>query len=150
MTYCPPHKRIIGLPSNNFYLLAAKEFALAKAKDPKYKLGAVLVKDGRILGFGANGTDYHIKHGCRRQELGIPTGEQHELCPGCNPAYHAEQDAINNALKEHSVKYITGFDLYMYGHWHCCISCWNKMLIAGVNQVYVDNDILEMGLTGKF
>jgi dCMP deaminase len=61
------------------------------------KVGAILVKDKRILATGYNGAPSNISHcevkGCLRQELGIPPGERHELCRGL----HAEQNVIIQA-----------------------------------------------------
>ena len=61
------------------------------------RVGAVLVKDKRILATGYNGAPSGIPHceieGCLRQKLGIPSGQRHELCRGL----HAEQNAIIQA-----------------------------------------------------
>jgi len=58
------------------------------------KVGAVIVKDKRILTTGYNGAPAGIKHceevGCLRGKMGIASGERHELCRGV----HAEQNAI--------------------------------------------------------
>ena len=57
-------------------------------------VGAVIVKDKRILATGYNGVPTGLAHcaetGCLRQELGIPSGQRHEICRGL----HAEQNAI--------------------------------------------------------
>ena len=63
------------------------------------QVGAVLVKDKHILATGYNGAPKGLGHcetvGCLRQELGVPSGERHELCR----ALHAEQNAIIQAAR---------------------------------------------------
>jgi dCMP deaminase len=48
------------------------------------RVGAVLVRDKRILSTGYNGAPRGLRHcleiGCLRERLGIPSGERHELC----------------------------------------------------------------------
>ena len=64
------------------------------------QIGAVIVKDKRVLTTGYNGAPAGIKTCvekgvCPRQQLGIPSGQRHELCY----AVHAEQNAIIQAAK---------------------------------------------------
>ncbi|MCK4822364.1 cytidine/deoxycytidylate deaminase family protein, partial [bacterium] len=60
-------------------------------------VGAVLVKDKRILATGYNGAPSGLRHceevGCLREDSSVPSGERHELCRGL----HAEQNAIIQA-----------------------------------------------------
>ncbi len=57
-------------------------------------VGAVIVKDKRILSTGYNGAPSGIRHcaevGCLREKLNVQSGMRHELCRGI----HAEQNAI--------------------------------------------------------
>ncbi len=57
-------------------------------------VGCVIVKDRRILATGYNGVPSGLAHcaetGCLRAQLGIPSGQRHEICRGL----HAEQNAI--------------------------------------------------------
>ena len=61
------------------------------------QIGALLVKDKHILATGYNGAPSGLAHcaevGCLREQLGVPSGERHELCR----ALHAEQNAIIQA-----------------------------------------------------
>ena len=61
------------------------------------QVGAILVKDKRILATGYNGAPSGIVHcldiGCLREKNRVPSGERHELCKGS----HAEQNAIVQA-----------------------------------------------------
>lgn len=149
MPYTPEHKRIIVVPLEFCEpLQIAKEYAEKHAKDPKYKLASVMVlgqyKDQKsIICKGANGSDYHTKHGCERQRLGTPTGEGHHLCPGCSSVNHSEQQAIKYALSLAPPYIIKGFDLYMWGHYHCCKSCWKEMLKYKVGDVFIAKEVLD-------
>lgn len=61
------------------------------------KVGAIIIRDKRIISTGYNGAPRNLAHcidiGCLREKLGIPSGERHELCRGA----HAEQNAIIQA-----------------------------------------------------
>ena len=63
------------------------------------KVGAVAVKDRRILATGYNGAPSGLSHcldiGCMREKLKVPSGERHELCR----ALHAEQNIIIQAAR---------------------------------------------------
>ena len=76
------------------------------------QVGAVLVRDKRILATGYNGAPRGMAHcldiGCLREQLGIPSGERHELCR----AIHAEQNAVIQAAI-HGVA-IEGATLYYH------------------------------------
>ncbi len=61
------------------------------------QVGAIVVRNKRILATGYNGAPSGLPHcldiGCLREELGVPSGERHELCRGL----HAEQNVIIQA-----------------------------------------------------
>lgn len=61
------------------------------------QVGAVLVRDKRILTTGYNGAPSRLPHcaevGCIREKLKIPSGKHHELCRGL----HAEMNAVIQA-----------------------------------------------------
>ena len=61
------------------------------------QVGAIIVKEKRMLTSGYNGAPQGLAHclevGCLREQLGIASGERHELCRGL----HAEQNAIVQA-----------------------------------------------------
>jgi dCMP deaminase len=96
-------------------------------------VGAVIVKDKRMLATGYNGAPRGLKHcletGCVRDKLKIPSGQRHELCRGL----HGEQNAIIQAsLYGISVKasaiYITN---------QPCIICAKMLINAGVNEIII-------------
>lgn len=130
--YMPKDGKISYVPANNKYMQAAKEFAREHSLDKVMPTGTVLVKDGQIIGRGSNGSDYHEKFGCERVRLGIPTGQGYELCEGCSPKNHSEPRAIASAKTD-----TKGAEAYLWGHWWACESCWNALLAAGINHLYL-------------
>ncbi len=96
------------------------------------RVGAVLVRDRRILTTGYNGAPSGITHcierGCLREQLHIPSGERHELCRGL----HAEQNAIIQAAL-HGVS-TRGATLYCTNH--PCIICSKMLINAGITTIF--------------
>jgi len=108
-------------------------------------VGAVLVRDKRVLATGYNGVPTGITHcsetGCLREKLKVPSGERHELCRGL----HAEQNAIIQAA-HHGIS-IEGSTLYCTTH--PCIICTKMLINAGIVGVvyaegYADDLSAEM------
>jgi len=111
-------------PSWDSYFMNITELVAGRATCVRRKVGAILVKDKRIISTGYNGAPSKVRHclevGCLREEQGIPSGERHELCRGL----HAEQNAIIQAAL-HGVS-IEGAALYCTNM--PCSIC-SKMLI---------------------
>ncbi len=133
--YLPEGHIIKYVPLENVYMTEAKNFAQNHSLDKTMPTGSVVVKDGVIIGRGANGSDYHTTHECERVKQNIPTGQGYELCEGCHPKNHSEPSAIKNA--EENGQTVEGTDLYLWGHWWCCEWCWDAMFKAGIKQVYL-------------
>ncbi len=99
------------------------------------EVGAVLVKDKKILATGYNGAPSRLEHcldiGCLRERQGIPSGERHELCRGL----HAEQNAIIQAAY-HGVP-IQGATLYCTNH--PCMICSKMIINAGIQRVVYED-----------
>ncbi len=97
------------------------------------RVGAVLVRDRRILATGYNGVPSGIMHcserGCLRDQMNIPSGERHELCRGL----HAEQNAVIQAAL-HGVG-IRGATLYCTNH--PCIICTKMLINAGIVEIVI-------------
>jgi len=109
------------------------------------QVGALLVKDKKILATGYNGAPSSLEHcldsGCLREKLRIPSGERHELCRGL----HAEQNAIIQAAY-HGVQ-IRGATLYSTNH--PCVICSKMVMNAGIERIvyeegYADQLASEM------
>ena len=133
--YMPEGRAILYVPADNEFMAAAKEFA-RKNNTVKHVGAAVVVRDGRIIGRGSIGAGVHgAQGGCIREKMNVPTGTRYDLCKGCSHENHSEASAIRDA-KEHGED-TSGADLYLWGHWWCCEPCWNAMLEAGINDVYL-------------
>lgn len=95
-------------------------------------VGAVIVKDKRILSTGYNGAPTGMKHcleiGCLREKLNVPSGEKHELCRGI----HAEQNAIiQAAFYGVSIK-----DAALFCTNLPCSICAKMIINAGIKKIY--------------
>ena len=95
-------------------------------------VGAVIVKDKRILTTGYNGASSGIlscveKGECLRVKLGIESGTRHELCY----AVHAEQNAIIQAAKLGIS--VDGATLYCTHQ--PCVICAKMIINAGIKRV---------------
>jgi deoxycytidylate deaminase len=133
--YLPEGKEIKYVSAHNSFMVRAKEIAQTMSLDKVMPGGAVVVKDNTIIGEGANGSEYHKANICERVKQNCPSGQGYELCEGCHPKNHSEPSAIRDAQgKGHNVD---GADLYLWGHWWCCESCWNEMIQAGIKDVYL-------------
>jgi dCMP deaminase len=95
------------------------------------KVGAIIVKDKRIISTGYNGAPKGISHcleiGCMRDSLGVPSGERHELCRGA----HAEQNAIIQAAGSGSN--IEGATMYCTDS--PCSTCAKMIINAGIERL---------------
>jgi len=99
---------------------------------PDRSVGAVIVRNKRILTTGYNGAPAGIKSckekgECLRQNLGIQSGTRHELCY----AIHAEQNAIIQAAKMGVC--IEGATLYCTHQ--PCVICSKMIVNAGITRV---------------
>ena len=135
LPYLPDGREILYVDIDHPFLREARLYAEQYSSDHLHPTGAVIVRENEILGRGANISHYHEDHGCRRKELNIPTGQGYELCEGCSPKNHAEQTALKNASVD-----LSGSDLYLWGHWWCCQSCWEAMMKADIKNVFLVKD----------
>jgi len=96
------------------------------------KVGAVAVRDKRILATGYNGAPSGLSHceevGCLREQMGIPSGERHELCR----ALHAEQNVITQCAVHGVV--LKGADIYCTTK--PCLICAKLLINSQVNAIY--------------
>lgn len=112
-------------------------FVLAsRATCLRRRVGALLVRNRRILATGYNGAPSGLGHcseiGCLREELRVPSGEKHELCRGL----HAEQNAIIQAAV-HGVA-IEGAELYCT-HFPCAV-CAKMIVNAGISKLVLSEN----------
>ncbi|MFA6356911.1 MAG: cytidine/deoxycytidylate deaminase family protein, partial [Candidatus Omnitrophota bacterium] len=84
-------------PDWDEYFMGIAKLVAERSTCLRRSVGALIVKNRRILTTGYNGTPSGIAHcedeGCLRDRMKVPSGERHELCRGL----HAEQNAIIQA-----------------------------------------------------
>lgn len=121
-------------PSWDEYFMAIAELTAKRSTCLRRNVGAVIVQDRHVIATGYNGAPRGIDHcaergGCMREEMGIPSGERHELCR----ALHAEQNAIIQAASfGHSVE---GATIYIT---HApCVICAKMIINVGIKKIYV-------------
>lgn len=94
-------------------------------------VGAIIVKDRRILATGYNGVPSGLRHceetGCLRSQLDVPSGQRHEICRGL----HAEQNAIIQAAR-YGID-IDGSSIYVTTE--PCSVCAKMLINAGIKEI---------------
>lgn len=117
------------------YFMRITRLVAERSTCVRRKVGAIAVKDKRILATGYNGAPRHMRDcletGCIREELGIPSGQRHELCRGL----HAEQ----NVLVQAAVHGISIEGAIIYCTHQPCLICAKLLINCGVSAVYFDS-----------
>lgn len=118
-------------PSWDEYFMDITKRIATRSTCLRRAVGAILVHDKRIIASGYNGGPTGLAHcldiGCLREKLGIPSGQQHELCRGI----HAEQNAIIQAAR-YGVS-IEGATLYCTTQ--PCTQCTKMLINAGITEI---------------
>lgn len=120
-------------PSWDSYFMSIATLVATRSTCLRRQIGAVIVKDKRILATGYNGAPTAAHHcidvgKCLREEMGVPSGQRHELCN----AVHAEQNAILQAAKFGIP--IDGATLYCTNR--CCFICAKMVVNSGITKVF--------------
>ena len=127
--------KLMNRPDWNEYFMEMAELASNRATCLRRQVGAVLVKDKKILATGYNGAPKGITHcnkvGCLREKMNVPSGERHEICRGV----HAEQNLVAQAAY-HGVE-TKGSTVYCTHQ--PCIICTKILINAGIKKVYYKN-----------
>ncbi len=117
----------------------------ARGTCPRRQVGAVIVKDKRVLTTGYNGAPRNFPHpldvGCLRDELNVPRGMAADICP----CLHAEQNAIIQAAT--TGVSIEGGDLYCTTQ--PCTQCSRMVANCGIKRVVFEEsypDPLAVGI----
>lgn len=123
-------------PTYDEYFMEMAHVVSKRSTCMRRKVGAILVKDKHILSTGYNGAPKGLAHcgevGCLRQELGVPSGERHEICRGL----HAEQNAIiQSAVFGVSIK-----NSILYCTNTPCVVCAKMLINAGVKEIIYAGD----------
>ena len=123
-------------PSWDEYFMQMAQLVATRSTCLRRKVGAVLVKEKRVLASGYNvapsGLEHCLDIGCLREKLKVPSGERHELCRGL----HAEQNALLQAAlygisTQGSVLYLTNTP---------CIICAKMIINAKIKEIVVADD----------
>lgn len=135
--YLPDGRKIEYVRPDNEFMRAAQSLA-DKSTCTKQKTGAVIVKNNQVIAQGSNTGEVVVKV-CPREEQGFTTGTGYELCKDtCKQGGHSEEAAVRDGQSREIN--IAGADLYLAGHWWCCQPCWEAMIGAGIEHVYLSED----------
>lgn len=126
-----PHRR----PSWDEYFLEVAGLVSKRSTCLRRHVGAVLVKDKKILATGYNGAPSGVRHctqtGCLRDRLKIPSGQRHELCRGL----HAEQ----NVLLQAALYGVSTKDSVLYVTNQPCVICAKMLINAGIKEIVISD-----------
>lgn len=134
---------MIHRPDKNDYYLDIARVVSSRSTCLKVLIGAIIVKGDQIIAAGYVGAPRKTRssldhHFCLRKKLGIPSGQQYELCR----SVHAEQNAIINAARAGSA--VLDGDMYIYGenretsariNAFPCFICKKMIINAGLSRV---------------
>lgn len=122
-------------PSWPEYFMSIAKIVGKRSTCLRRHVGAIIVKDKRILATGYNGAPAGLRHceevGCLRQDTSVPSGERHELCRGL----HAEQNAIIQAAY-HGIS-IAGSTFYCTNK--PCVICSKMIINAGIKKIVYED-----------
>jgi len=127
---------VLKRPNLDEYFMEIAKVVSKRSTCLRRKVGAIIVKDKRILATGYNGAPSGLPHcdeiGCLREKLNIKSGERIELCRGV----HAEMNAIIQCAKfgiscEGATMYTTHFP---------CITCAKIIINAGIKEIVYAED----------
>lgn len=123
-------------PSWDEYFMKIAHLVAERSTCLRRMVGAIIVKDKRIISTGYNGSPRGLNHcleiGCMRERLGIPSGERHELCRGA----HAEQNALIQAASAGS----SMEGATMYCTTAPCSTCSKMIINAGILRLVLGGD----------
>lgn len=118
-------------PSWDEYFMGIADLVKERSTCLRRKVGAVIVKNNRILTTGYNGAPPGVSHcedvGCLRELMHVPSGERHELCR----ALHGEQNAVIQAAKYGiSIEAAT-----IYTTTYPCVICSKILIASGIKRI---------------
>jgi dCMP deaminase len=125
-------------PAWDDYFMDIAHVVATRSTCERRQVGALLVKDRRILATGYNGPPKGLQHcaelgGCFRRQQGIPSGQRIELCR----ALHAEQNAIIQAAV-HGVG-LEG-DIICYCTCQPCVTCAKMLINVSVSRIVYEGE----------
>ena len=122
---------MVKRPTWDEYFMKITHLVAERSTCMRRMVGAIIVKEKKIVSTGYNGAPKGLKHcleiGCLREEMGIPSGERHELCRGA----HAEQNAIIQAAG--SGTSMDGATMYCTDS--PCSTCTKMIINSGIRRL---------------
>ncbi len=116
------------------YFMQVAQLVSQRSTCLRRPVGAIVVKRKRILTTGYNGAPRNMRHclevGCIREQMGVTSGERHELCRGV----HAEQ----NAIIQSSVFGVSVEGGTLYTTTFPCVLCSKLVINAGLEEIVYD------------
>ncbi len=123
-------------PDWDDYFMEIARIVRTRSTCTRRQVGAIAVKDKRILTTGYNGAPAGLPHcsevGCLRAEMNVPSGQRHELCRGL----HAEQNTIIQAAVYGTI--IKGATFYVTHQ--PCVVCAKMLINAGIERLVILDD----------
>jgi dCMP deaminase len=126
-------------PDNDTYFMRMADLVATRSTCLRRQVGAVVVKEKRVLSTGYNGAPRGLRHcaevGCVRQQANVESGTRHELCRGV----HAEQNAVIQAayfgvsIKDSTI-YTTNFP---------CVMCTKIIVNAGIAEIVYKDEYID-------
>lgn len=118
-------------PSNDEYFMEMAQLVSSRSTCLRRRVGAVIVKEKRVLSTGYNGSPKGTRHceelGCIRVRMNVPSGTRHELCRGV----HAEQNAVTQAA--YFGVSVDGATIYTTTY--PCSMCAKILINAGIREI---------------
>ena len=126
-------------PDNDTYFMRMADLVSTRSTCLRRQVGAVVVKEKRVLSTGYNGAPRGLRHcaevGCARQQANVESGTRHELCRGV----HAEQNAvIQDAYFGVSIK-----DSTIYTTNFPCVMCTKILVNAGITEIVYKDEYVD-------
>ncbi len=118
-------------PSWDAYFMGIARLVSTRSTCLRREVGAVIVRERRILTTGYNGPPRGIAHcdvvGCLREQMGVPSGQRLDICR----ALHAEQNAIIQA----ALHGVSTEGAMIYVTHQPCFTCAKMIINAGIVRV---------------
>lgn len=143
---------MVRTDKENYYLDIADTVS-ERSTCLRRKYGAIIVQNDEIVATGYNGAPRGRRNcidcgDCKRDSLGIPSGERYELCR----SVHAEANAIISARRSDMI----GATLYLVGKDYAtgelipdatsCSMCRRHIINAGIARVVIRNTKTEFSV----
>ena len=124
------------------YYIKMTDLVASRSTSPHRKVGAVLVKDSRVIATGFNGAPKGLPHetktSCPREKLKrqgkIQSGERYELC--------TEVHAEINAIIQCAIYGVSCKNAILYVSTVPCMLCARAIINARISAVFIKEDTL--------